>query len=103
MLDAVLGGVAAGAFGVAPVVLGDELFFAAGCDGLRGWGGFDGEGLPDVFVSPGVADVERIGRGDDAVAHGERGVGLLVERVGDERDRGAGDELANEYDAALAC
>jgi hypothetical protein len=36
------------------------------------------------------------------VAHGKRGVGLLVERVCDEGDGGAGDKLADEDDAALA-
>jgi hypothetical protein len=55
-----------------------------------------------LFVAPGVADGEYAGRGRDAVAHGERGVGLLVERVCDEGDGGAGDELADEDDAALA-
>jgi hypothetical protein len=103
MLDAVLGGVAARALGVAPVMLGDELFDAAGLDGLRGWRGFHGDALPDSFVEPGIADAERIGRGGDAAAHGDSCVRLLVKGVGRNGDRSTRHKLADEDDPALAC
>ena len=51
---------------------------------------------------PGVLDVKRLRCGGEAVAGGERCVGLLIERVREEGDCGAGDELADEDDAALA-
>ena len=103
MRDLVLGGGAAGSFGVAPVVLGDEVFNGVGEDGLEGWGGFDGEGVPVSGVLPLVADAEDLRGAGDGVAGGAGGVGLFVEGVGDEGDGAAGDELADEDNAAFAC
>jgi len=95
------GGVAA--FGVAPVMLGDEVFFAVGLDGLgRGRGGY-GEAVGLAAAVPAVVDVEGFGREVDAVMGWDCGVGLLVEAFGDEGDGGAGDELADEDYAAFVC
>jgi hypothetical protein len=55
------------------------------------------------LVKPGVADGESVRRGFDGVTHRQRGVRLLVERVGDEGDGSARNKLANEDDPAFSC
>jgi hypothetical protein len=79
---AVLAGAAVAAFGVAPVVFGDELVEAVGGDGLRSRGGLDGDALPGSAVAPVVADVEGGGGGGPGVAGAGGGVSLAVEKTG---------------------
>ena len=55
-----------------------------------------------MFVLPTVANVQGVGGVRDGVAGAQGGVGLFVELVGDEGDGVAGDDLADEDDAAPA-
>ena len=98
---AVLAGAAVAAFGVTPVVLGDELVEAVGSDGFGEGRGLDGDGLPVAAVAPVVADVEGGGGGGPGVAGAGGRVGLAVEGTGGEGNGVLRNDLGDEdYSAA---
>ena len=100
--DLVAGGALGAAASEAPVVLGDELFDAAGADGLGEGRGFHGEAAPAFSPVPAVFDREAI-RALVAGMPGASGlVGFAVDRVRDGGDSEAWDELLEKDDAAMA-
>jgi hypothetical protein len=103
VLDSVFGSAPAASLRITPIVLGDELLFASRFNEPRIGQGLDREALPVAGMAPAIAHEQRTRRGVDAVAHGHRHVGLLVEQVGDEGDGTVRDKLANEDHAASAC
>ena len=81
-------------------MLGDEFFFGADGEWLGLALGGDVEALPAGWLMPAVGDVAGVAFFFDGVVHGQGEVGFVVDAVGDGGDGPAGDEFADEDDAA---
>ena len=102
MQHPVLRGLALGPLRVTPVMLGDELLLAARSNALRNRVRLHRQSLPHTMMTPLVPDRENGRRSNDAVAHRQRSVRLLVQGSGQNRDRRPRNELAQKHDTALA-
>lgn len=70
--------------GIAPIVFGDKLSFAAIEDRLGDFFGGESEGLPQALAFPGVFDLAGLPGFSPPVAHGHGGVMFAVEGIGHE-------------------